>query len=73
MKKEDKDSFMDKDIDETKSPVKPKPPTYDWENTNRMLGVSGYIGCKTGITPAAGPCLSACYEKNGNTFIIVLL
>lgn len=61
---------------ELKSPTKPdKPPkpTYVWENTNRMLGVSGYIGCKTGITPAAGPCLSACYEKNGSSFIVCLL
>lgn len=58
-----------------KLPTTPKSgkPTYVWENTNRMLGVSGYIGCKTGITPAAGPCLSACYEKNGSSFIIVLL
>ena len=63
------------DGDEVKpsAPVKIAKPTYEWENTNRMLGVSGYIGCKTGITPAAGPCLSACYEKNGNTFIVVLL
>ena len=71
-----------KEMEEAKSPIKlksesepdkPAKPTYEWENTNRMLGVSGYIGCKTGITPAAGPCLSACYEKNGSSFIVVLL
>ena len=38
-------------------------PTYNWENTNKLLGVPGFVGCKTGITPAAGPCLAAAYER----------
>ena len=37
--------------------------TYQWLNTNRLLGLDGFIGTKTGITDAAGPCLAACYEK----------
>lgn len=44
-----------------------------WENTNHMLGMPGYIGCKTGITEAAGPCLSAAYQKDGYFFVMVLL
>ena len=44
-----------------------------WENTNFMLGVPGYSGCKTGITDAAGPCLSCTFSKDGYNFVIVLL
>lgn len=44
-----------------------------WENTNHMLGQQGYIGCKTGITDAAGPCLSAAYQKDGFFFVMILL
>lgn len=53
----------------TKSPKKKvgdlEKPTYFWENTNKLLGVPGFVGTKTGITPAAGPCLASCYERNG--------
>ena len=38
-----------------------------------MLGLDGYIGVKTGITEAAGPCLASCYEKNGHCFVVILL
>ena len=38
-----------------------------------MLGQYGYVGCKTGITDAAGPCLSAVYHKDGYNFVIILL
>ena len=34
---------------------------YKWENTNKLLGVEGFNGVKTGITDAAGPCLTASY------------
>lgn len=38
---------------------------YRWENTNKLLGVyDGIIGCKTGITNAAGPCFAGYYEKD---------
>lgn len=48
---------------------------YRWYNTNYMLKRSkeGYNGVKTGITEAAGPCLSASYEKGEHHFIVVLL
>lgn len=39
---------------------------YRWENTNKLLGnTDGIIGCKTGITNAAGPCFCGYYEKDG--------
>ena len=38
-----------------------------------MLRVPNYYGVKTGITEAAGPCLSAYYENESNAYIIVLL
>jgi D-alanyl-D-alanine carboxypeptidase len=33
-----------------------------WENTNKLLW-NGFSGVKTGITPNAGPCLSASMKK----------
>lgn len=30
-----------------------------WENTNKLLGIEGFLGVKTGITPSAGPCLTS--------------
>ena len=44
-----------------------------WENTNLLLGVSGFNGVKTGITPTAGPCLCASYEKDGLQLIVVIM
>lgn len=46
---------------------------YNWTNTNRLLGIDGVTGTKTGITEAAGPCLSCSFEKDGNFVIVVLL
>lgn len=34
---------------------------FKWFNTNNMLNYPGYNGLKTGVTDAAGPCLSASY------------
>ncbi len=34
---------------------------YQWDNTNKLLGVEGFNGVKTGVTDAAGPCLTASY------------
>ena len=52
--------------------------TICWENTNKLLEKNHWNGLKTGITLAAGPCLSASYEnKNFNgkisAFVIVIL
>jgi len=46
---------------------------YEWVNTNRLLGIDGFIGTKTGITEAAGPCLAAAYEKDSHFFVVVIL
>lgn len=47
--------------------------SYNWVNTNRLLGIDGFTGVKTGITEAAGACLASCFEKDGNFIIVVLL
>ena len=52
---------------------KPNDYTYNWVNTNRLLGIDGFSGVKTGITEAAGACLASCFEKDGNFFIVVIL
>jgi len=39
---------------------------FKWKNTNALLKNPHYQGLKTGITEAAGPCLSAFY-KNKDT------
>ena len=38
-----------------------------------MLKMPDYYGLKTGITENAGPCLSAFYETDDYSFIIVLI
>lgn len=47
--------------------------TYKWINTNKLLGIDGWIGTKTGITDAAGPCLAACFERESHFFLVVIL
>jgi serine-type D-Ala-D-Ala carboxypeptidase (penicillin-binding protein 5/6) len=37
---------------------------YTVKNTNELIGQEGYLGVKTGTTTAAGPCLSACMERD---------
>jgi D-alanyl-D-alanine carboxypeptidase (penicillin-binding protein 5/6) len=44
-----------------------------WENTNRLLGTEGYTGVKTGTTTAAGACLVAAGEREGESRIVVIL
>jgi serine-type D-Ala-D-Ala carboxypeptidase (penicillin-binding protein 5/6) len=44
-----------------------------WENTNKLLRRSGFVGIKTGITVTAGPCLAAAYEFKDKTYISVIL
>lgn len=38
-----------------------------------MLDIMGYNGIKTGITPAAGPCLATSYQVKDTHLIIILL
>lgn len=47
--------------------------SYSWVNTNRLLGIDGFTGLKTGITEAAGACLASCFEKDGNFILVVIL
>ena len=37
-----------------------------WTNTNKLLNIEGFVGVKTGVTPAAGPCLSSMFSINKN-------
>jgi D-alanyl-D-alanine carboxypeptidase len=50
---------------------------YEWQNTNRLLGYDfdsedtvplfhGTLGCKTGITPSAGPCFAGYFSRYDN-------
>jgi D-alanyl-D-alanine carboxypeptidase len=35
-----------------------------WQNSNKLLGIEGFKGVKTGITQTAGPCLCILYENS---------
>ncbi|MBZ9607487.1 D-alanyl-D-alanine carboxypeptidase [Clostridium estertheticum] len=43
------------------------------ENSNKLLGVDGCIGGKTGYTSQAGRCLVAFYERNGREVMGVVM
>jgi D-alanyl-D-alanine carboxypeptidase (penicillin-binding protein 5/6) len=44
-----------------------------WTNTNRLLGIDGYLGVKTGTTQAAGCCLAAFGERADRGLVVVVL
>jgi D-alanyl-D-alanine carboxypeptidase (penicillin-binding protein 5/6) len=44
-----------------------------WSNTNRLLGIEGYDGVKTGTTTAAGNCLVASGRRGEDRLIVVIL
>ncbi|MEM1068791.1 MAG: serine hydrolase [Planctomycetota bacterium] len=44
-----------------------------WTNTNRLLGIDGYRGIKTGTTSTAGACLVSTGERHGDTLTVVVL
>jgi D-alanyl-D-alanine carboxypeptidase (penicillin-binding protein 5/6) len=44
-----------------------------WKNTNRLLGIEGYDGIKTGTTSAAGACLVSSAERSGDRLLVVVL
>lgn len=44
-----------------------------WDNTNRLLGIEGYDGIKTGTTTAAGSCLVARGKRGSDSLIVVVL
>ena len=46
---------------------------YRWNNSNKLLSsMTGIIGCKTGVTKDAGPCLATYYERPGIKLAIIL-
>ena len=48
--------------------------TYIWENSNKLLGkYEGVLGCKTGITNAAGPCFAGYYENEESETRLALI
>ncbi|MFO0800589.1 MAG: serine hydrolase [Gemmataceae bacterium] len=47
--------------------------TLVWDNSNRLLGIEGYDGVKTGTTGAAGACLVASGRRDGDHRIVVVL
>ena len=49
-----------------------EPREYLWTNTNKLLG-KGFNGLKTGVTPAAGPCLAASFEKDSLHLIVIVM
>jgi serine-type D-Ala-D-Ala carboxypeptidase (penicillin-binding protein 5/6) len=44
-----------------------------WQSTNRLLGIEGYDGVKTGTTNAAGSCLVASGRRGSDHLIVVVL
>ncbi|MAG94079.1 MAG: hypothetical protein CMJ48_10050, partial [Planctomycetaceae bacterium] len=44
-----------------------------WNNTNRLLGISGYAGLKTGTTSAAGACLVSSAARDDEELLMVIL
>jgi D-alanyl-D-alanine carboxypeptidase (penicillin-binding protein 5/6) len=44
-----------------------------WNTTNRLLGIEGYDGIKTGTTTPAGCCLASSGERGGRRLIVVVL
>jgi D-alanyl-D-alanine carboxypeptidase (penicillin-binding protein 5/6) len=44
-----------------------------WTNTNRLLGIEGYDGVKTGTTNAAGNCLVASGRRQDDHLLVVVL
>ena len=44
-----------------------------WKNTNRLLGIEGYLGVKTGTTSAAGACLVSSAQRGDRQLLMVVL
>lgn len=46
---------------------------YKWDNSNKLLDTyPGILGCKTGITNAAGPCFAGYYETEETNLALIL-
>jgi D-alanyl-D-alanine carboxypeptidase (penicillin-binding protein 5/6) len=44
-----------------------------WRNTNRLLGIEGYEGVKTGTTTLAGACLVSKGSRDGRSLLVSVL
>ncbi|MEZ6133029.1 MAG: serine hydrolase [Planctomycetaceae bacterium] len=44
-----------------------------WKNTNRLLGIDGYLGVKTGTTDSAGACLVSFGQRGDVQRLLVVL
>jgi D-alanyl-D-alanine carboxypeptidase (penicillin-binding protein 5/6) len=44
-----------------------------WRNTNRLLGIEGYLGVKTGTTTAAGACLVSHGVRDDRPLFVAVL
>lgn len=47
--------------------------TVVWKNTNRLLGIEGYDGVKTGTTTLAGACLISRGRRDGRALLVAVL
>jgi D-alanyl-D-alanine carboxypeptidase (penicillin-binding protein 5/6) len=47
--------------------------TVTWNNTNKLLGIEGYEGIKTGTTAAAGSCLVSAGRRGDDFLLVVVL
>lgn len=48
-------------------------PKITWKNTNKLLKRNGFLGLKTGITCAAGPCLATWFKQEKVNLVVILL
>ena len=46
---------------------------YTWIFNNRLLGVNGIVGMKTGWTPSAGHSLAVNFDKDGHNYVIMTI
>jgi D-alanyl-D-alanine carboxypeptidase len=46
-----------------------------WVNSNKLLSVPGFVGCKTGVTNTAGSCLCVAFDNKtlGKRLVTVVL
>ncbi|MBC8289193.1 MAG: D-alanyl-D-alanine carboxypeptidase [Planctomycetes bacterium] len=44
-----------------------------WKNTNRLLGITGFGGVKTGTTSRAGACLVSVSNRDGQQTVLAVL
>ena len=46
---------------------------YTWVCSNRLLGVDGMVGIKTGWTPVASHCLAQNFQRDGHNYIVITI